>query len=46
MMNEVNPVKIMENKIVFAFETGEFKKRIAGWETRPRTLDFRLIPVF
>lgn len=46
MMNEVNPVKIMENKIVFAFETGELKKLVAGRETRPRTHDFRLIPVF
>lgn len=26
MMNEINFAKIMKNKIIFAFETGEFKE--------------------
>lgn len=46
MMNEMNLATIMGNKTIFAFEIGEHRKCIAHGETRPRTHDFRLIPVF
>lgn len=46
MMNEISLAKIMGNKTISAFETGEHRKCIARGETRPRTHNFRLIPVF